>query len=260
MKRMAKGKGWTRDELIVAMNLYCKLPFGQLHYRNPVIIALAEKLGRTPSAVAMKLCNLASLDPVQQARGISGLSGASAADREVWAEFHKDWDRLAFESEQRRAALDGKPVETEAQIPEEELPREGLERERFVRQRVNQGFFRAAVLAAYGSRCCVTGLAVPDLLIASHIVPWAKDKANRVNPKNGLCLNALHDTAFDRGLITVTATMKLEVSRSLKSAPMEMATKRLLLDYDSVEIRLPERFLPDAELLAWHRANVFKAS
>ena len=82
----------------MAMNLYCKLSFGQLHHRNPVIISLAEKLGRTPSSVAMKLCNFASLDPVQQARGISGLSGASAADRGVWEQFHKDWDRLAFEA------------------------------------------------------------------------------------------------------------------------------------------------------------------
>ena len=260
MNRMAKGRSWTRDELIVAMNLYCKLPFGQLHHRNPVIIALAEKLGRTPSSVAMKLCNFASLDPVQQARGISGLSGASAADRAVWEEFHKDWERLAFESEQRRAALAGKPVEAEAQIPEDELPREGLERERVVRQRVNQSFFRAAVLAAYGSRCCVTGLAVPDLLIASHIVPWAKDKANRVNPRNGLCLNALHDSAFDRGFITLTPKLKVEVSPSLKVAPIEPVTKRLLLDYDNTDIRLPERFLPDSEFLAWHRKNVFRQS
>ncbi|MBI2925427.1 MAG: HNH endonuclease [Verrucomicrobia bacterium] len=255
---MAMGRSWARDELIVAMNLYCKLPFGQLHHRNPVIIALAEKLGRTPSSVAMKLCNFASLDPVQQARGISGLSGASAGDRQVWEEFHKDWERLAFESEQRRAALAGKPVEVEAQISEDELPREGLERERVVRQRVNQSFFRAAVLAAYGSRCCVTGLAVPDLLVASHIVPWAKDKANRVNPRNGLCLNALHDSAFDRGFITLTAKLKVEVSPTLKAAPIQAATKRLLLDYDDADIRLPERFLPDAELLEWHRTNVFR--
>lgn len=258
MKRMAKGRSWIRDELIVAMNLYCKLPFGQLHYRNPVIIALAEKLGRTASSVAMKLCNFASLDPVQQARGISGLSGASAADRAVLEEFHQDWDRLAFESEQRWAALIGKPVEAETHIPEDELPRAGLERERVVRQRVNQGFFRAAVLAAYGSRCCITGLAVSDLLIASHIVPWAKDKANRVNPRNGLCLNSLHDSAFDRGFITLTPKLKVEVSPTLKAAPIEAATKRLLLDYDNSDIRQPERFLPDAELLEWHRKNVFR--
>lgn len=260
MKSQTRGRSWTRDELIVAMNLYCKLPFGQLHYRNPVIIALAEKLGRTPSSVAMKLCNFASLDPVQQARGISGLSGASAGDRVVWEEFHSDWERLAFESEQRRAELEGKPVEVQARIPEEELPREGLERERVVRQRVNQQFFRATVFAAYGNRCCITGLAVPELLVAGHIVPWAKDKRNRVNPRNGLCLNALHDRAFDRGFITLSTKLNVKVSPSLKAAPIPTVTERLLLDYEDAEIRLPERFLPDAELLAWHRKHVFRQS
>ena len=76
---MAKGRPWSRDELVVAMNLYCKLPFGQLHERNPVIIKLAEQIGRTSGSVAMKLCNFASLDPVQQARGIKGL-GQGCAD------------------------------------------------------------------------------------------------------------------------------------------------------------------------------------
>lgn len=257
---MTKRKVWSRDELIVAMNLYCKLPFGQLHQRNPVIIALAGKLGRTPGSVAMKLCNLASLDPVQQARGISGLTGAGAADRAVWDEFNQDWDRLAFESENLLAELEGRPVEAEAEIRDDELPREGLERERVVRHRVNQRFFRTAVLAAYGSRCCITNLAVEDLLVASHIVPWAKDQANRVNPRNGLCLNALHDCAFDRGYITLTEKLKVEVSPLLKTAPIQAVTKRLLLDYQDTSIRLPERFLPDGDLLDWHRRNVFRGS
>lgn len=255
-----KGRAWSREELVVAMNLYCKLPFGQLHHRNPKIVALAEQLGRSPSSVAMKLCNFASLDPVQQARGIKGLSGASVADRAVWHEFHEDWDRLAFESEQHRAALVGKPVEAVAEIPEDELPREGLERERLVRQRVNQYFFRAAVFTAYGSRCCITGLSFPALLVASHIRPWAKDKSNRVNPRNGLCLNALHDRAFDRGLLTISSKLKIEVSRAVKAAPIASATKRLLIDFDGADVRMPERFLPDPGFLAWHRENVFEAN
>ena len=57
-----------------------------------------------------------------------------------------------------------------------------------VKQRVNQWFFRRAVLAAYGARCCITGLDVPQLLVAGHIAPWSKDKQNRVNPQNGICL------------------------------------------------------------------------
>ena len=149
-------------------------------------------------------------------------------------------------------------MEAEAQIPEDELPRAGLERERIVRQRVNQYFFRAAVLAAYGSRCCITGLAVPDLLIASHIVPWAKDPANRVNPRDGFCLNPLHDCAFDRGFITVCPKLRVAVSPALKDAPVGLATNRLLLDYEDVVITLPERFIPDAALLDWHRKHVFR--
>ena len=79
---MAAGKRWTSDELLVALNFYHKLTFGQLHARQPAIIALAEKLGRSSNSVAMKLCNFASLDPALKLRGIKGLEGASALDRE----------------------------------------------------------------------------------------------------------------------------------------------------------------------------------
>ena len=75
---MATGKKWTRDELLVALNLYHKLTFGQLHARNPVIMALADKLERGANSVAMKLCNLASLDPALKLRGIKGLEGERA--------------------------------------------------------------------------------------------------------------------------------------------------------------------------------------
>jgi predicted restriction endonuclease len=98
------------------------------------------------------------------------------------------------------------------------------------------------------------------LLIASHIIPWARDAANRVNPRNGLCLNALHDCAFDRGFITLGGNLKVEVSRLLKAAPIQEVTKRFLLDYEGTHIRLPDRFLPDADFLAWHRDHVFRMS
>ena len=161
---MAKGRTWTRDELIVAMNLYCKLPFGQLHYRNPVIVALAAKLGRTPGSLAMKLCQLCLVRPCASCTRDQRLErGECSQTVPSGRNSIKIGRRLAFESEQRLAALDGKPIEAEAQIPAEDLPRQGLEREQVVRQRVNQQFFRAAVLAAYGGRCCITGLAVPDL-------------------------------------------------------------------------------------------------
>ena len=89
---------------------------------------------------------------------------------------------------------------------------EGRSREAIIRVRVNQGFFRAAVLASYSARCCITGLSIPQLLMASHIVPWSVDAKNRTNPQNGLCLNAIHDRAFDCGLLTVTTDLKVKLS------------------------------------------------
>ena len=91
---------WTREHFLIALNLYCKLPFGKLHRGNPLIIEVAQKMGRTPSSLAMKLCNFASLDPVQQARGIKGLVGATKQDREMWKEFQTQLSVLGPESEQ----------------------------------------------------------------------------------------------------------------------------------------------------------------
>ena len=192
-------KNWSSDELIVAFNLYCKIPFGKIHIRNPDIKSLAKILGRTPSAVSWKLANFARLDPALQKRSISGASHGGKGEIEVWEEFNSDWERLSFESEKLLAKITGKKIENAAGINKDELPKQGKEREAIVRVRINQNFFRTAVLAAYDSKCCITDLAIPELLNASHIKPWAKDTLNRVNPRNGLCLNVLHDRAFDRG-------------------------------------------------------------
>lgn len=81
------------------MNLYCRIPFGRQHSHAPEIIDLAQVLGRTPGSVAMKLNNLTSLDPEEQARGIKGLPGASKLDRQIWDDFHKNWEEMAAESE-----------------------------------------------------------------------------------------------------------------------------------------------------------------
>ncbi len=159
---------WTREELIVAFNLYCKIPFGRIHIRNPLVIELAKSIGRTPSAVSWKLANFARLDPALKKRQIAGATHGARAEIEIWQEFNDNWEKLSFESERLLQKMAGRiaPPEEETQ----EFP-EGRTREALVRTRVNQDFFRAAVLAAYGGRCCITGLCIPQLLNASHIVP-----------------------------------------------------------------------------------------
>jgi putative restriction endonuclease len=255
---MASNK-WTREELILTFNLYCKIPFGTIHTHNPQIIALSKILGRTPSAVSWKLANLASLDPTLKKRNIAGASHGAKLDAEVWEEFNDNWDKLSFESERLLAEKTGKPIESTTDIEIFDLPKEGKEREAFVKIRVNQSFFRKAVLAAYDFKCCITGLGVPELLNASHIIPWSKDKANQVNPRNGLCLNAIHDRAFDRGLLTITPELKIKISKSIKHNITDKALQDFLFRYDGSEISMPTRFSPDGSFLKYHNKNVFRA-
>src|SRR2546427_171097 len=178
----AKHKHWTRDEHILAFNLYCKIPFGRQHSRAPEIIELAKILHRSAGSVALKLNNFSRLDPELQARGIKGMAHGAKGEVEIWREFENNPEALAFESERLLAQFTGRTLEEIAEIDERELPKEGLERDRIVRVRVNQHFFRSAVLAAYDYKCCITGLAVPELLVASHIIPWATDPKQRMNP------------------------------------------------------------------------------
>jgi putative restriction endonuclease len=247
-------RDWTREELIVAFNLYCKIPFGRIHIRNPLVIELARAVGRTPSAVSWKLANFARLDPALQKRNVLGASHGAKAEIEIWKEFRSDWERLAFESERLLAQITGRVAELE---DETKVFPEGKTREAMVRTRINQGFFRAAVLAAYGSKCCITGCSVSELLNASHIVPWAVDVKNRTNPGNGLCLNAIHDRAIDCGLLTVTLDLRVKISPKAKRDSSDVGTHELLFRYEDAPVSLPRRFMPDPEFLRYHNAHIF---
>jgi putative restriction endonuclease len=161
-------RNWTRQELIVAFNLYCKTSFGQIHNRNPKIIALANVLGRSPSALSWKLANFARLDPELRRRNIAGAGHGGKMDSELWSEFSQIWESLSFESEKLTAEL---LKENAFGGIEKESP-EGMTRDALVRVRVNQGFFRSAVLAAYDCKCCITRYsqsAICSLLVISYL-------------------------------------------------------------------------------------------
>jgi len=123
-------------------------------------------------------------------------------------------------------------------------------------QRIRQNFFRRAVLSSYRGRCCMSGLADSRLLIASHIVPWSKDRENRLNPRNGLCLSALHDKAFDRGLISLDDDFRVILSKELEQQK-EPFVQQFFLPLAGQAIMLPERFIPDRSFLERHRKVVF---
>jgi len=255
MPYMGNGR-WTREQQLVALRLYMRLPFGRLHGRNPEIASLAERLGRTSNALAMKACNFASLDAAFLATNRRGLSGASTADRALWDEFVANPEAIAAQAEEAYESL--KSAERPMPSAVIKMLTGDTEIVRTVRARRVQSFFRAAVLTSYDGTCAVTGLRLRSLLNASHIIPWSCSVERRADPTNGICLNALFDRAFDRGLMTIGEDMQIIVSPALLTAACEAALSCSLLEAEGRKLMLPSRFLPDQAALAYHRQHVFK--
>ena len=248
---------WTRQQTLAALHIYFQLPFGQLHRGQPKIKQVAQWIGRTPSSVALKLVNLASLDPQIVATGRAGMRNASKLDEAIWQELQTNWDAVALEAAaeyEQLATRHGLPANVDVidELPEVPEIAEGKTRLATVEVRVNQARFRKAILASYNATCCISGLQHEKLVIASHIVPWSEDKQNRLNPHNGLCLSALHDRAYDQGLITVMPDYTVRVSVVLNEYSKDAYLTASLLRFDKQPIRLPERFKPAPEFLAAH--------
>lgn len=244
------GKKWSEEETILAYYYYCQIPFGRIHKTNPKIIEIAKLLGRTPSSVVLKMGNIGHFDPELKKRSVSGLKNASKLDEYVVQQFYSDWESLAYKAQQIEFSMTSK-INTDIEIS---LP-SGEDAIVETKRRVNQAFFREAVLSSYKNTCCITGITVPTLLIASHIKPWAKSnpQTERTNPSNGLCLNALHDKAFDKGLITVLPDYTIRVSSKLKKTD----NVEWLLQCDGNRIILPEKFYPSKEFLEYHNDVIF---
>jgi putative restriction endonuclease len=260
---------WTRDHYLIALNPYCKLPFGQLHKGNRVIIEVAQKMGRTPSSLSMKLCNFASLDPAQSARGIKGLTGATQMDRDMWNAFQAQVASLAPESERLLHDLFTQDDDREVDFLQRDrvqiearrnvaAPTGPTEASATVKARRGQQFFRQSILNAYGVKCCISGISVSRLLVASHIQPWSDYPSERLNPRNGLCLSSLHDAAFDAGLITLDEGFRVILSKRRRSHFPEPVLERNFVPFEARPIRLPEKLAePDPQFLSFHRKEIF---
>jgi len=246
---------WTRDQLLVAFSLYCKMPFGKMHSLNPDIIKYSNLIHRTPSALAMKLGNIASLDPEITSTGRKGLSGASETDRAMWNEMQSDWQTFAIETHRALAFFDN-ITELDTISLDEPQNYIGKTKEVTSTIRIGQDFFRRSVLSAYNNRCCITGLSLPKFLVASHIVPWRADEKNRLNPMNGVCLSVIHDKAFDSGVITIDDNMTVRVSKKYRMNSDPFFTE-VVLSYDKKMIARPEKFYPRSDFLDYHRHHVF---
>lgn len=243
---------WQEDELLLTLHLYCRMPFGKLHKTNPDIIQLANIIGRSPSAVALKAVNFASLDPSIHQKG---MSNTSKADRVLWGAFMQNSTDIAEKAEAlyESRVINPKPVTPIYEIREPKIPTGETETIREIKARRVQSFFRRTVLQSYGNRCAISGLAIPQLLVASHIIPWSENVSRRADPTNGIALNALYDKAFDRYLISVDEDLKLVLSPKIKEKSKDVIIQDYFLRYEGKPLDMPSRFFPDADALKRHR-------
>lgn len=245
-------KNWNREETIIAFNVYCKIPFKDSNKAHPTIIKYASILGRTPSALNMKVGNIGRLDPDLKDRGITGLIHGAKLEKEVWDEFYNNPEQLAYESERLIAKFSKKNLENSSMIEISNLP-EGKERDIIIKQRVNQSFFRASVMSAYNFKCCISGIGNPELLEACHITDWSQDIGNRTNPKNGLCMNPLFHKAYDKHLLAITPDFVIIVSNEMiENTENNTLFREYLVNLNGQKIIMPDKFHPRKDLLEFH--------
>ena len=249
---------WTRQELILALNLYLKLPFGQMHQGNSEIKKLASLIGRTPGAVAMRLTNFASVDPYHQKRGVKGLTGGKKQVQPIWDEFINNKEELLFESEKIRAEMEKETIESKyakALSGTEHLT--GKTKVREIKTRVNQHVFRQMVMVNYSGRCAISGIDIQELLMAGHIIPWSENIKERLNPANGICLSALYDKAFDKGFIGLNRNYEILLSGELKKNQEKGYYEQFFARFSGKKINLPEKYDPGKAFIEYHLESVF---
>jgi putative restriction endonuclease len=253
-----KNKLWSREELMLAFNLYLKLPFGKLHSRTPEIINLANLLGRSANSMAIRLNNYASCDPYHQMRGVKGMAGGMRQCQPIWDEFIENKELLIFESERILAEKENETIESKFQDLMFDLSElKGETKIQEIKARVNQNYFRQIVIANYSGKCAVTGIDISELLFASHIIPWAKNEEERLNPENGICLSALYDRAFDRGLIGISESFNVILSDKLKAKKKADFYSAFFSKFENKKITLPQKYQPKKEFIQYHLDEVF---
>lgn len=248
-----RGTPWSREDIIIAYALYCITPRSKTNSSNKLIQQVAEINSHSVHSLVMRMQNFKYIDPAYIAAVNKGLGHVAKMDRVIFEEFKHDWGGLSYQAEKLTGLnlfdadpLQGaKPLSTLTNV-------NTVSRERH--------FFRRSVMAAHENTCCVSGITVPTVLVASHIKPYNKCRTSdeRTDPTNGLCLNSFYDKAYDQGIITVDPYYKIRVSMKVREKYPQEACERWLYCLEGKTINMPERFRPDPKYLEYHTYNIFK--
>jgi putative restriction endonuclease len=229
-----------------------------MHTRTPEIIEMANLIGRTVNSIAIRLTNFAACDPYHQDRGVKGMVGGVKQCQPIWDEFCDNKELLIFESENILAKKENLTIESkfdEMLFDIKDLKGETKLRE--VKTRVNQNVFRQIVVANYLGKCAITGIDIQELLFASHIIPWSKNEEERLNPENGICLSALYDKAFDKGLIAVDESYHILISDKLKKKKQTDYYGKYFAPIENQFLISPQRYFPKKEFIQYHLDEIF---
>lgn len=241
---------WTREQEIVALYLYCMIPFNKVNNSNPKIAEMAELIGRpNANSLKAKIGNFGKFDTNLAA---AGLGHSSHLDEEIWTEFNGRWQELEVQALQLIEKFLQTTNKKQPDIPYIPI---GKEREVVIKQRTNQYLFRNMVLSAYNNACCITGIARPELIEACHIIDWKEDEENRLNPCNGLAMNTLFHRAYDKMLIGISPSLKVEISERMYEglrAGEKDNTYSYFSPYNNKKITLPRKFKPNLDLIDIH--------
>jgi putative restriction endonuclease len=273
---MGRGTKWTRDDELVVLWLYYTLK-GSTDKGNPEVIAISHLLGKdeqgdyrhSANSVAIKLTNYRACDPNR----IGGMSHISKDDTYYFNAYHDKTEQLFATVQEiisRQTGTGIPKIDVYPDIPEfstDQYTRDSYQyhvddKTGIVNIRTKQYQFRTELLNIYDGKCCLTGIGSKELLIASHIKPWAIDKDHRTDPRNGLLLNALLDRAFDQGLFTVDP---IRYTVRVSNKITDQMTKATLSFYDSMPIRLPDKMKwndcnPSKDFLEYHNDVIFEHS
>lgn len=253
---MARGENWSWEETLMAFGLYF-LTGPSPSKNDPNVIALASALDRTVGSVGRKIGNISANDKNQIALGKKGCRNGSKYDRIIWEKYEENDEILSDALNIFNKATAEKHTSSQANEYAMIDFRSGDEKTVMAKYRISQDYFRQILMTNYSGRCCMTNLGAKELLVASHIKPWSKSdpKTERLAASNGLLLNALHDKAFDRGLITIDTKLTIRVSKKVKKNP---ETSQLLWSLDGKSIQLPKIHTPAKEFIEYHNDLVFR--
>lgn len=245
---------WTKDQEIVALYLYCIIPFNKVNNSNQQIAFMADLIGRpNANSLKAKIGNFGCFDSNLAA---SGLGHSSHLDEIVWNEYNGRWQDLEIDA--LRLIEKYQSVRRDLNIEIPFIP-VGRDREIVIKQRTNQYLFRNMVLSAYNNSCCITGLARPELIEACHIVSWCDDEQNRLNPCNGLAMNTLFHKAYDKYYLGIKPDLTIVISDRLYDGLSNVGkdrTYKLFNPYNGVPIILPRKFKPDIALIERSSVNL----